>query len=70
MLVSKSINISATCKLSESGDAIMTLSGNTNPDGSYSVNRYVGRPEAYKANKAQMDADEEAFEEILLGINA
>lgn len=70
MLTNKNINLSATCKLSESSDTIMTLSGNTNPDGSYNVSRYVVKPELYKANKETMDADEEAFEEILLGINA
>ena len=72
MLVNKSINASATSKITVATDGkeetvvVMALSGNLSTDGKYSVNRRIENPELYKANKDQMDADEDEFEAMLL----
>lgn len=72
MLVNKSINASATSKITVDTDGkeetvvVMALSGNLSTDGKYSVNRRIENPELYKANRDQMDADEDEFEAMLL----
>lgn len=66
MIVNKTVNMTATCKITDIGDTIMILSGNVNTNGRYSVNRCVENPELYDANKEKMDADEEEFVSLLL----
>ena len=69
MLMNKTVNMSATCKATQDGENIMTLSGTLNADGSYNISRYVNKRSAYKQNREQMDADEEAFESVLAAMS-
>lgn len=66
MLINTTATTTATCRLTEDGEDIMTLSGNLNANGTYSVNHYVHNRALYKANRKQMAADEDAFEDMLL----
>lgn len=72
MLVNKSINASATSKITVTAEGkeetvvVMALSGNLSTDGKYSVNRRIENPELYRTNREQMAADEDEFEAMLL----
>ena len=70
MLINTTANTTATCRLTEDGEDIMTLSGSLNANGTYSVNHYVHNRALYKANRKQMAADEDAFEDMLLAQTA
>ena len=73
MLANKTITANATCNVTSTGEdgkqqsvAVMTMSGNLTADGKYSINRRVNYPEAYNANKEEMDQDAADFEAMLL----
>lgn len=66
MLVNKTVNMSAACKITEEGDVIMTLTGYVDSNGKWSVSRYIDLPVLYNTNKELMDADEDAFTSMLL----
>ncbi len=65
MLVSKSMSMSAKCRSTEDGVDIMTLSGTLNTNGTVNITRYINNMTEYKANKAQMQADADVFENAL-----
>lgn len=72
MLTQKTINVSARADVAvttEEGEQIvtaMTLNGNLNAGGDFSITRYIRDPEVYRANKEQMAADADEFENIML----
>ena len=66
MLVNKTGNIYASIRVEENGPDIVTLSGSMEPNGRFSVNRYVNDYSAYKANREAIRADEEEFENSLI----
>ena len=68
MLTSKTVNMNATITIEGNSKDIVTLSGNLNADGSYSINRYIHEREIYAANRETMNADEASFEALLLGV--
>lgn len=65
MLVSKSMSMSAKCRATEDGVDIMTLAGTLNTNGTVNITRYINNMTEYKANKAQMQADADVFENAL-----
>lgn len=65
MLVNKTMSMSASCKLTEDGENVMTLTGTLNTDGSVNVNQYINKMSAYKENAELMNADREAFVNVL-----
>ena len=72
MLAGKTVTVSArsevTVTTSEGEKVVtaMTLNGNLNAGGGFSITRYIRDPEAYRANKEQMAADADEFENIML----
>lgn len=66
MLVNKTGNIYASIRLEEDGPDVVTLSGSMDPNGRFSVNRYVNDYSLYKANKETIRKDEDDFENSLI----
>lgn len=70
MLVNTRGTLNATIRLEEDGSDIVALSGSLDADGRYSVNRYIYDRATYKANRAIILKEEEAFEDILVNATA
>lgn len=66
MLDNKTANLNATIRIEGTDTDIVTLSGNLNANGTYSINRYIHDREIYNANRETMNTDEAAFEALLL----
>ena len=54
-------------KLNEGEVIAATMSGTVNDDETFTFNSYISNREAYNANKAEVQGDIEAFQELLYG---